>query len=302
MTLVVARKLTDYHIEIVSDTRITDINATNRRSFLVGALKSVILSKPWCLCFAGDVKRAHYTIEKIVTDGMVNFPVTRLLGYLLDMHLESNRGTDFILCELRENAKIHIIKNGDCQEFLAGWIGDYSVFRYYQECYSKSKNYEPSKDSRYHMSNAFRMVVHSSLYPDVYSTGDHVIVTTTTEQGFAYVPYAYAVSVPFREGEFCIKNDVEHGGYAESILVPVETGIGAIAVHMFPRNMGILYHPTYMAEPIITIDVTTSAYIAHLKAVYGLTFTGYENSNIIISRNLDDKVGNHLYKGKLIKL
>lgn len=64
MTLVVARKLTDYHIEIVSDTRITDINATNRRSFLVGALKSVILSKPWCLCFAGDVKRAHYTIEK----------------------------------------------------------------------------------------------------------------------------------------------------------------------------------------------------------------------------------------------
>jgi hypothetical protein len=281
LTLIVSRKLNDKNIHIVSDTRVTNFHGIKRRSILAGALKSVIISPTRCLCFAGNVGRAHSAIRDIYAENLVNSEIDKLINYLVLINTEGDGDTDFLLCELALKSKIYIIKDNNYNEFDNGWIGDKSIFELYQQSYHGNTRFTIGE----RMIESMLKIVHSGAYKNVDSVGDHVIITMTTENGFKYCAYQIGFTVPICDGETSVKNDIEHGGYAESILVPEEAGIGAIAVHIFPGNIGLLYYPKIDTNVIIEKNVTTYEYIQIIKETTGIQFRGLDNNYITISRN-----------------
>ena len=283
MTLVVARKLTECHIEIVSDMRVTDLNDAGRKLFKSGALKAVVISRSRCICYAGNLHRALHTLESLFQKKLEDPPTETLIDFLLKAHSEGNRDTDFILCELGEKAHIHAIRDLAHADVEMIWLGDHGAFSTYQEYLAANINKSETSDLRQPMRLAMMVLIQNSSRNSHPTVGEHAIAVTSTEHGFMYCFYSLGFPVTLEKGEKTAKNDAPRGGYAESILVPKSPGIGAVAVHFFPGNVGVLYYPKLAMAPVVTRNVNTAQFRAHLMDSTDVEFTGFDNSYITTS-------------------
>lgn len=284
MTLVVARKIADSYIQVVSDTRISDKTATNRSSYLKGALKSVVLSPTRCLCYAGGVAVALEAIKGIYEENLASGQTEALIDYLLHAHRHSDQVTDFLLCDLDSLGVIHSVKGGEHWMSSSGWVGDSQAFSHFQESINVGPEHGAGDSLGHRMLSSMIRLVHSGAFTGIDSVGGHVIATSTSSKGFFYQHYSISSLAALRPGEDAARNDVAHGGYAESILVPKAAGVGAIAVHIFPVDIGVLYYPKLGIEGELTKGVSTAQYSYQLKEMTGIEFTGFDNSYVTISK------------------
>jgi len=161
-----------------------------------------------------------------------------LVRYLSEVCTEGEYDTEFLICEIGERATIHVLKNQTYLVSNAGWIGDHDAFSVFQKSLRNELQHTAGDDLRQRMLTAMIMLAHSDAHPELDTIGDHAIAVTTTERGFLYSSYFVAFPVNLIGAEKSAVNNAERGGYAESIQVPKEPGIGAIAVHIFPGNVG----------------------------------------------------------------
>lgn len=137
MSFVYAQKI-GQSIAIFADTRITfDINAprffgeeTEKQVRQFGMIKDIIISKNFCVCFAGNnIVYANELLQQIKSVS---------LEQMLQLALNINRrdldnGTEFIICYAdKTNQLIFQIKDGVCEKVPLAWIGSSHAFNCFQ--------------------------------------------------------------------------------------------------------------------------------------------------------------------------
>ena len=137
MSFVYAQKI-GQSIAIFADTKITfDTNAphffgaeTEKRVRQFGMIKNIIVSKNFCICFAGN--NILYANELLQQINSVS------LEQILQLALNINRkdlanGAEFIVCYSDKATQlIYQIKDGTCKEVPLTWIGSYQAFNYFK--------------------------------------------------------------------------------------------------------------------------------------------------------------------------
>lgn len=137
MSFVYAQKI-GRSIAIFADTKITfDTNAphlfgaeTEKQVRQFGMVKNIIVSKNFCICFAGN--NILYANELLQQINSVS------LEQILQLASNINRkgltnGAEFIVCYADKAAQlIYQIKDGVCEEVPIAWIGSYQAFNYFQ--------------------------------------------------------------------------------------------------------------------------------------------------------------------------
>lgn len=138
MSFVYARKI-ENSIVILADTKITfDMKdetlifskATKQKVKQFGIIKNVIISKNFCVSFAGNnIIYANKLLEKIK-----HITINEIIRFALEINLENEiNGAEFIICYAdRERQEIYQIKDGKCENVPVAWIGSYIAFRYFQ--------------------------------------------------------------------------------------------------------------------------------------------------------------------------
>lgn len=125
-------------IAIFADTKITfDINAprlfgakTEKQVRQFGMIKNIIISKNFCVCFAGN--------NIIYADELLQQIKSVSLEQMLQLALNINRrdsknGAEFIICYAdKTTQQIFQIKDGTCENVPLAWIGSYQAFNYFQ--------------------------------------------------------------------------------------------------------------------------------------------------------------------------
>ena len=137
MSFVYAQKI-GQSIAIFADTKITfDTGAphffgpeTEKRVRQFGMIKNIIVSKNFCICFAGN--NILYANELLQQINSVS------LEQILQLALNINRkdianGAEFIVCYADKTAQlIYQIKDGVCEELPLAWVGSCQAFNYFQ--------------------------------------------------------------------------------------------------------------------------------------------------------------------------
>jgi hypothetical protein len=137
MSFVYAQRL-GQSIAVFADTKITFADnaprlfseETEKRVRQFGMIKNIIVSKNFCICFAGN--NIAYANELLQQINSVS------LAQILQLALDINRknptdGAEFIICYADKRAQqIYQIKDGVCEEVPLAWIGSYQAFSYFQ--------------------------------------------------------------------------------------------------------------------------------------------------------------------------
>lgn len=137
MSFVYAQKI-GHSIAILADTKITfDINApryfdaeTEKQLRQFGIIKNIIVSKNFCICFAGNnIVYANELLQQINS-----VTLEQILQFALDINLrDPDNGTEFIICYANKATQlIFQIKDGTCEEVPLAWIGSFQAFKYFQ--------------------------------------------------------------------------------------------------------------------------------------------------------------------------
>jgi hypothetical protein len=140
MSLIVVRKQ-ENQIFIVGDTKLTFPDARNPgekvATPLDSVIKSTILNRHLCLCFAGDYDDSVDDIIRQCRALKMNYQT--MLEILLKYNIETRHKTEFILCySMMKIGRVWSIKNGlKTMEDHGCWIGSIDGFSQFQECYSQ---------------------------------------------------------------------------------------------------------------------------------------------------------------------
>lgn len=265
MSLIVAR-ITGPHICIVSDTKLIpsgheDIGLKHHPGN--GIIKSIILNKDQCVCFAGNEYFADAALQEVEQGGHPDDVLEVLHRY----HILSEYHTAFIFCFVDHDPQIVSIKDGDVTKGEVAWVGDQKAFELFQEYYH-SKDTPISRDSPIipgprevptirnlrmtvnsqvpnddfsKMSNAMDHVIH---YYDVPSVGGFRIQVIHDGNWFAFTRYTNicndVIEIPKDgTGRFGFSNRAK-GSYNVNCAQGYDNYQYA-AIHIREADLGILY-------------------------------------------------------------
>lgn len=275
MTLVLAKRITN-GIRIFSDTKKTDL-ADVLKGTSRNVLKSIILNKELCICFAGLIGHAYSAIQELGRTHQQD--IDNVKNALLKANQESNDGVDFIVASLAKEPSLIKISDGKLEEVNDQcWIGNGDAFNDYQKIFHTTPAIDREDISEeeasicntiFRMNRAFKRLVESRIHEDV---GEFMIVTASSPEGFYHEP----TSLSFPGSKSIQPNisaaSVEEyfasiGSFGYSILTPESPGIGVIGIHFYPGNSGALFSPLKKDQPIIYSSVSESEFIdkVHLE-------------------------------------
>ncbi len=256
MTLVVARVSGDL-LRIECDTQITDKNAI-RRGATYGALKAIILHRTLCVAYAGIAGRGQVAIRSLNVRPDQAPNVEAILQELLQWHCNGNGETDFLVTAMLGTWRLFRITKGKIEHDLpATWIGTSQGFEVYQRHFHSMQIASQTGMPAFYadairMAQAFAAVINDGTCPAV--NGYQLSVTILDGQ-LRYAPAAQAYTImqqipsgvptPLRFGS------AAEGGFAYSVMVPKQGGIGAVGIHFHQGAFGALFYPQKAEEAII---------------------------------------------------
>lgn len=137
MSFVYAQKI-GQSIAIFADTKITFADnaprlfckETEKLVRHLGMIKNIIVSKNFCICFAGNtITYANELLQQIKSVSL-----EQMLQLALNMNCrDPDNGVEFIICYADKAAQmIYQIKDGVCEEVPLAWIGSCQAFNYFQ--------------------------------------------------------------------------------------------------------------------------------------------------------------------------
>jgi len=186
MTLVEARLLED-GMRIESDSLTIDARAA-RTGDLYGALKAVVLHPGLCVAYAGQVAAAQHALVALGVRPDTPFSVDEVERKLLHHHLESGRGTDFLVASLTPLPSLSVVRGGMVLRGLtSAFVGAPSAHAAFERAFAKAEipqGADVTDDSLIatQMDSAIRAVIED---PDE-SLVDGVPLSVTVEGGFLY--------------------------------------------------------------------------------------------------------------------
>lgn len=276
MTLIVTR-IIENQIKILSDTKITDSGGTSQ-GLNNHILKAVIVNSGLCICYAGKIGKAEVAIKNVL---QAQYELKPTLDYLLEKHKSWDYETDFIVAALTmASPSLHRISGGQLTSTIATWLGNQDAFNYYQKKYDLFSNMVefPGNMSLY-MDLAFRNVTQAG-YDDV---GEFVIEVKNDSDGFKYFQYAAGVNA-IRMSAKGVASSIayqtaQEGGYTYSVLTPRKAGIGAIGIHFYQGNLGVLIYPITEDKPVFFSNVSMDEFRDKILEKYGFEISGMNVSD-----------------------
>jgi hypothetical protein len=278
VTLVVARSFAS-QIRMTGDSQISDLNAINRGTAR-GALKTVIVDQNLAIAFAGNLGRAQLALEAIRDSGGSGTGPEGLLTILETFCREGDGDTEFLMMALAPSAEIMKVTAAGFERALpSAWIGDLTAYEAYQRLYHSAADGHDQADGDLpaigRMITAFSELLRIG---DVAGIGPPEVTIKSTAQGFRYAPSATVSpirqTIPAGATVQIRFGTAAEGGYGHSVLVPEEIGIGAIGVHFFPGQLGVLYYPLRLADPIVYRDVAPGDFVEAIQTDIGVTLSG----------------------------
>ena len=148
MTLVIAKKNSN-SIRIFSDTKKTDLTDV-LKGISRSVLKSVILNRNLCVCFAGRIGYAYSSIQKlsgIIKQGYDDLDKAK--DFLLKENQDSNNNVDFIIASLAPKFSLVKISDSKVEEVIDQcWIGNIDAFDDYQRRFHSTPGLDRGSLSR----------------------------------------------------------------------------------------------------------------------------------------------------------
>ena len=284
MTLVVARR-TDNTVLLLSDTKVTSDLAIHP-SLLDGALKTIIVSPTVCVSFAGNTEVARDSFAGIFSNQLCGRAAIN--AHLLDCHIRSGQATDFVIASLEPTVSLDRIAAGLLEHGLQStWIGSHAAFEAFQELAGTqtdrmplaSPSFDPATTSALNLRRAFADLVESSQFSSV---GNFTIFASSGAANSGGFRYAGQV---FGSGFHPVENTteptsmtrslgVEGGSFHYSLLTPTNRGVGAIAIHIYEAQIGVLLYPRAHWEPTIFRDVSVEGFVELIAATFGVVVDG----------------------------
>ncbi len=275
-------------IRIFADTKKTSPHEI-LRGIQTSVLKVVIVRSDLCICFAGHIGPAVVALEgldKMIGDKPWN--LDSVLDYLLEAHIRSAKDTDFIIATLTPKTELYRISDGRIERDLEFcWIGDQDAFSTYQEFFQQISGFEredvspevaETLNTILRMERAFVRLVESRRHENV---GEFMIqVGTKPGEGFYYEgfhvghPGSPNLRRKIDESEEVREWAAAGGSYTFSMLVPEQSGIGAIGIHFYEGNFGALFYPLKTEKPVLIMGVDQKGFQDSILERFGLRLTG----------------------------
>jgi hypothetical protein len=234
MSLIVAKKEGDY-IYIVSDTKLTNTDNLNREKLPgpeeFSAIKTVILN-PWiCISFAGYTGDANKAIAEC---RKMSNRVNDIIKRLLEVNINSNNCTEFIVCVNIPPFLIFEIKGSKCETTSSAWIGSNDGFNEFQKIFLSSEK----DDLLSKMEDGLSAVIESY----VKGVNGFMIAVTNKAQHFAY-QQSMKTYMPARtytgNHVLDVYGLVQEGGYTLNIFTNDRNDV--LAVHIRQNKYGLIY-------------------------------------------------------------
>lgn len=234
MSFILARKYGD-RIRIFADKKMTvdpkdeaflikNIGVENyRRIKSLGVVKNVIINQNICVSSAGILEDFNDLLKYI--DGNENILFDDICKKALEININSNNRTDFIICTVEDECRIIQIKDYEQSETDSSWIGSSKCFNKFQsirfsddmskqtiyDCESKK---EIPLDSEGIDSFSFSKVLKSNIDDTV---GEESIDCASSNNRFYYIDkFSTSISKPrvLKQGQsLSLYDDVFDGGY-----------------------------------------------------------------------------------------
>ncbi len=291
MTLVIA-KIVEDNIQIISDTKISDIYLGSQNP-LLGQLKTILLNPYISISFSGLPDYVQEVLEPFYKNEYPNFNsilvVNSILIKCLEVNRKSDNRTNFIVCVMHQNQpKIYRVSNSQVEQNLkTAWIGDITGFSKYQEHYhlsDKIKEFEKMED-------AFNKVVDDS---SIETVGDFVIRLANEEDESGQVqllnyqinriryfgPYDF---VEVDKGKFMMKHSSsEKCGFGFSLFRSCNPQTPAIGFHFHVGSFGLIFFPklNYTNGEIMLNQSDGEKFAEEVKKKYGFDVHG-----LLVSEN-----------------
>ena len=236
MTLVIGR-IIQGGVIVESDSKITDPKIVSNRNYIFsGLLKTIILNPQISVSYAGDIETAQKAIERLYQSS--SFEINQIKSELLEINIESEFGTDFLIASLENQPLLYKIANGKIDiSNTAQWIGDIEGFNMFQkEFLSKLKSYKPTHIFSVH-SNAFEKVITSEK---IESIGGFHITVHRTKNGLEYlmkmsITSGQPITVKGNRTHIVPFGNAQTGSYSYSYLISNNPFFPAVGIH-FPMG------------------------------------------------------------------
>lgn len=286
MTLVIARA-TSRGIRILSDIRVSHPEE-RRHGLPYGVLKAVVLNENLCVCFAGSVALGAPAIAELARNGDAVTPAEAVAA-LRKAHQRNVPNSEFIVAR-RDPPGFWKIANDRVEDDQpATWIGDHTAFSRFQEIFlgpplshQLPPEFDPDGALREasQLMDAYRAVLDDATLDSV---GDARVVVAGDADGFRYLPYMEIdngldppsiTAGPGEEVDLIRAGSAAIGAFAFSVLVPVNAGVGLVAMHVLQASLGFVYYPAESTEALILRDVTALELIDRIGERYGVVVSG----------------------------
>jgi hypothetical protein len=284
MSLIVA-ELDERGVFMVADLRLVDRLNVRLSNPFTGTLKLVVAHRGMCIGYAGAHDAGTRALRElpVVPDGPFN--IEQVEDHLLQEHLRCNRSIDFLVSSMAPSPSVVTIRDGTKHLPTGGrcWIGDPAGYEVFQRAYfSSNVNTNPTQsttnvaawmNSRRLLVEAMRVAVDDDAVPTV---GDAVVAVFPDRDGFRYscaveahtgreqsIPSGVWTTVEFGQG-------AQAGSFTQSVLAPVDAGVGAIAIYIREVQRGALYFPRITNDPIVFGAPTQVAFAEEIGRRYGV--------------------------------
>jgi hypothetical protein len=253
---------------MLADAKITD-PSTLKNSPLTGALK-LITTNGLCIGYAGSYNIAIDAIRNVRSLNLHDKDA--ILDDLLNAHIASDTKTDFIIATYSQHPELSVISNGSIvTENSAAWIGDPAAFSEYQRHYHNAPVQDVDSCMSFSMEQLIREGQHASV-------GDFKVTVRGTDSGFRYCTstaiFPIQQTIPSGQWTTIQFGSAQQGGYAYSVMTPLEPNAGAIGAYFFQGRVGALYHPIRHDRAIIYSDVDFEEFKDAVFIEHGLRIDG----------------------------
>jgi hypothetical protein len=272
MSLVVAKQIGN-NILVVSDTKLSEKNL-DKKYFVQnenprnGVLKAVIINEKVCICFAGGNEYARDAFLKIHSGQTIS----QILDVLLNSHLSSKGGVDFILCANVESPCIYEVKDNSIKPTNSSWIGDYDAYKKFTSGLYKDQEKIISGDTLKgelfdRMIPAMDKVINDS---SIHTVGGYRVSLSIKQNIFQYDFYMTTHFAPktvvVKAGEFYPlgHDNADVGGYTLT-FIGASIDHQHVAFHIRQGKIGVLYSRNNgLMEPRILSDMDEVDFHDHI--------------------------------------
>jgi hypothetical protein len=281
MSLIVVRKQ-EHQIFIVGDTKLTLPEARNPEDKIIAPLDSVIkttiLNRHICLCFAGELDGVDEITRKCRG---LKMDYNSILNLLLKFNKETNGKTEFILClSILTTTRIWTIKNYlKTEEPFGSWIGSSDGFNQFQEYYDQVQK----TDAYAMMKDALQQVLISSKVPEVNGFAISISNYASIFNYDTYVhvnlpPRTYDANSPYRvsQNTFVITHGTAAEGGYNVYVFPSSSNYEVLPIHIMQGNFGMIYKSDRggLLHPEIIKDINEGDFASLVKKNYGIIVSG----------------------------